>query len=124
MLKFFIIAMVFFMACAYVSYAHCDDFKYESRGKRDPFVPLVGSERPAVMKLEDIVSIEDVRLEGIAVGAKGDMVAIMNGEMVKERDKFGDVEIKSISKKIVVFLINRTEYTINLSEDGGKKGGK
>ena len=45
---------------------------YESKGKRDPFVPLVGQEkaiRPA--GLEGVVSIEDVLLEGIAIGPSG-----------------------------------------------------
>ena len=101
-----------------------DVFKYESRGRRDPFVPLVGQERPAVLKLEDVTSINDVKLEGIAVGSQGKKMAVLNGEMVKEGDKFGDLEIKDINKKEISLTISGKPYKMNLAEEGGAEGEK
>jgi hypothetical protein len=101
-----------------------DVFKYESRGRRDPFVPLIGQERPAVLKLEDVTSIDDVKLEGIAVGPQGKKMAVLSGEMVKEGDKFGDLEIKEISKKEISLTIGGKPYKMNLSEEGGAEGEK
>ena len=101
--------------------AHCEGFKYESHGRRDPFVSLVGPEKSTITKLEDITSIDDINLEGIAIGAKGHRIAIINGEMLKERDKVGDIELKAIGKKAVRISIGDKEYKVNLPEEGGQK---
>jgi hypothetical protein len=105
--------------------ALCDGFKYESKGKRDPFVPLVGGSRPTVIKLEDITSAEDVKIEGIATGAKGKKVAILNGEFLKEGDKVGEVELVKVEKKFVTISIGPKSYNLYLpGEDGGTKSEK
>ena len=95
-------------------------FGYESSGKRDPFIPLIGQEkgdRPS--KLEDIALIEDVLLEGIAIGPSGKNIAILNGRMVKEKDKIGLLEIKKIYKKTVEFSIDGKDYTLSLQDEKG-----
>ncbi len=108
-----------------VQCALCDGFKYESRGKRDPFVPLVGGSRPTVVKLEDITSAEDIKVEGIAIGAKGKKVAILNAEFLREGDKVGEVELKKIENKFVTISIGGKSYNIYLpGEEGGVKSEK
>ncbi len=99
-----------------------ENFRYESRGKRDPFVPLIGQDKPSIAKLEDITSIEDVNLEGIAIGAKGQRVVMINGEILKENNKVGEIEIKKIDRKAVTLLIGGKAHTIKLPEEGGLKG--
>ena len=102
--------------------ALCDGFKYESRGKRDPFVPLVGGSRPTVVKLEDITSADDVKVEGIAIGAQGKKVAILNAEVLKEGDKVGEVELIKVEKKSVTISIGGKSYNLYLpGEEGGVK---
>jgi len=114
--------IVGFVITSFSSYAQV---KYESRGKRDPFVPLIGVDRPAVTRLEDVTSISDIKLEGIAVKEKGKKAAILNGEMLKEGDKVGDVELKKIKNKSVTILVGGKPYDVNLSEEeGGVKSGK
>jgi hypothetical protein len=98
---------------------------YESNGKRDPFIPLIGQEkenRPS--SLEEITLIEDVLLEGIAIGPLGKNIAILNGQMVKEKDKFGLIQIKKISRKIVELSIDGKVYTLSLQEEKGIKVGE
>lgn len=97
------------------------DFKYESGGRRDPFVPLIGKEKPTVIKLEDVTSIEDIMLEGIAIEPKGKKAVMLNGMILKENDKVGYVEIKKISNETVTLSIGSNTYNIALSEKGGKK---
>lgn len=120
-----VIIMVFaiFITSSFIltPFAGCDDFKYESRGRRDPFVPLIGADKPAIARLEDITSAEDVRLEGIAIGAGGKRIAVINGEMLKEGDKAGDIELKKIDKKMVILAIGGKDYNIKLPEEGGAK---
>jgi hypothetical protein len=98
---------------------------YESNGKRDPFVPLVGQEKGSrPVSLAEIASIEDVILEGIALGPLGKNIAILNGQMVKEKDRFGAIQIKKISKKTVEFSIEGKDYTLSLQEEKGIKVGE
>jgi len=98
-----------------------DAFQYESKGKRDPFVPLVGAEKPAAARLVDITSIEDLRLDGIALGAKGEAAAIINGELIKSGDKVGDITVRSITKTTVTLIIGGKAHELKLPEEGGQK---
>jgi len=96
-------------------------FQYESKGKRDPFVSLVGSEKPTAARLEDVTSIEDMKLDGIALGAKGEAAAIINGELIKVGYKAGDIEVKSITRTAVTLSIGGKTYELKLPEEGGQK---
>lgn len=98
-----------------------NNFQYDPHGKRDPFVSLLSTEKPSILKLEDITSAEDIRLEGVAVGAKGERVAILNGEMVKEKSRFGDIVIKQVLANKVLITFSGKEHIISLPEEGGTK---
>jgi len=98
---------------------------YESKGKRDPFVPLVGQDRGnRSAGLGGIVSVNDVLLEGIAIGSSGKNIAILNGQIVKEKDKFGLLQIKKIRKKTVEISIDGKVHTLSLQEEKGIKVGE
>ena len=97
-----------------------EQFRYYSHGKRDPFVPLIGQDKASsVVALSEIMSIDDVELEGIAAQTLGEKAAIINGELVKENFRAGELEIKKITKNSVTLTISGKEYTINLPEEGG-----
>ena len=117
--KFVILALMTTAALA-----NAEEFRYEVKGKRDPFVPLVGPDRVVIAGLEDIVSIDDVNLEGIAVGAQGNTVVMINGHMLKEGDKVGSLEVKKITKSVVTLAVGGKAYNLKLTEEGGAKGGK
>jgi hypothetical protein len=111
--------------CAYCETGAHGRFEYESKGKRDPFIPLIGQENPKISNLGDITSIEDIRVDGIAMGAGGKNIAILNGQVVKDNDKFGAVCIKRISQKAVQLSIEEKDYTVRLQGPGeGNKSGK
>lgn len=116
-----VISAVFFLAANFVN---PQDIRYDSKGRRDPFVPLIGPDKTVVTSLDDIMSIDDVRLEGIAVGAQGKKVAMINGEMLKEGERVGNFEIKAITKSAVSLIISGKEYNLRLPEEGGAKSGK
>jgi hypothetical protein len=104
--------------------AAAEAYRYESHGKRDPFVSLVGPDRSAITRLGDVASIEDIRLEGIARDSANNRIAVINGEIVKAGYKSGDVEVKSIADRTVTLSISGKEYTVSLPEQGGAKSGK
>lgn len=97
---------------------------YDSHGKRDPFVPLVGLATRSVSGIADIMGIEDVSLQGIASDSLGRNAAVINGEMIREGETIGHVTIKKILKNDVILKINENEYLINIYEDkNSNKGG-
>jgi hypothetical protein len=110
-----LIASIVTGACA------ADPFVYDSHGKRDPFVPLVGTDKPTILKLSEITSIDDVRLEGVAIGAKGEMAAIINGEILKANDQMGSITVKSITRAGVALAMGSKIYQLKLPEEGDKK---
>ena len=110
------------VGCGYLASA---GFGYESNGKRDPFIPIIGQEKgnhPS--SLEEITLIEDVLLEGIAIGPSGKNIAILNGQMVKEKDRFGLLQIKKISKNTVELSIDGEVHILSLQEEKGIKVGE
>ncbi len=109
------------LAIAAISFAAAEQCKYESHGRRDPFVPLVGSEKASAGRLEEITSADDLKLEGIATDATGGKTAILNGEIVKVGQKRGLIEIKKITDNTVEILMNGKKYSIKLYEEGGQK---
>lgn len=98
---------------------------YDPHGKRDPFLPLIGQGKTSTAAaLEDVATVDDLRLEGIASDSKGKRMAILNGELVKQGEKVGIVEIVSVEEKSVKILLGDKEFTIKLSEEeGGVSGG-
>jgi hypothetical protein len=121
-----IVYIIMVMAAAALSYlVPAPVSGYESKGKRDPFVPLVGQDKGGSSAgLEGIVSVNDVLLEGIAIGPMGKNIAILNGQMVKEKDKFGLLQINKISKKTVELSIDGKVHTLSLQEEKGIKVGE
>lgn len=117
----FSVIMILISQISGIPCLYCDNllqgaFEYSSKGKRDPFVPLVGQEKPKIAGLSDTVSIEDIRIEGIALGAGGKNIAILNGQVVKDNDKFGVISIKKISQKSVELSIEDKDYILKLQE--------
>ncbi len=103
-------------------YLYAEQFQYDSHGKRDPMIPLIGQEKPGGMPLfSEIASIDDVKLAGVTASRTGINMAIINGELVKEGFKAGEVEVKKIAKNSVILIISGKEYTIPLPEEGGRK---
>lgn len=114
-----LLAAVFLITAFFPAAAAGDIFKYESRGKRDPFVPLIGQDKSTRVGLSDVSSIDDVKLEGIAAGPGGSNTAIINGEIVREGYKQGEISIIRIDAKSVKLSLGGKEFKVNLPDEGG-----
>ena len=103
------------------AFSFAADFGYDSKDKRDPFVPLVGPGALDVVKgLADIRSIEYITVNGIVYDEKKGSIAIINGTLLKEGAKVGVIVVEKIEPKKVILLIEDRRYEVPL---GGKKGG-
>lgn len=96
-------------------------FGYGTSGKRDPFVSLIGIEKRAATRLEDITSIDEIKVEGIAIGQNGKKSVIMNGELLKEGSRVGAIKIKKITRGSVKLSIGSITYNKKIPEEGGIK---
>ncbi|PIQ87246.1 MAG: hypothetical protein COV74_01620 [Candidatus Omnitrophica bacterium CG11_big_fil_rev_8_21_14_0_20_45_26] len=101
-----------FFSTGLFSLAFADDFRYDSHGKRDPF--MEPSMRTAVVK-QETGSITNLRLEGVVIDPGGRSVAIVNGEMVGAGDQIGNqIVVKKITNHGVEFENNGKVFTIPL----------
>jgi hypothetical protein len=100
-----------------------EDFTYNSRGKRDPFVPLVGAGAASQVKeVVDITSIEDVALEGIVYDSKQVSIAIINGIILKEGDQAGILMVEKIEPQKVILRIEDNRYEVPLVNEKIEEG--
>ncbi len=122
---FFIVLMLCLSVCAPEgTYAAQGDFVYNSKGNRDPFVSLVtkegvliGAWQTSDLDLDD----QEVLLEGIIWDPQGESLAIVNGVVVKEGDRFLNLKILEIKQKGIKLLKGNEELIINLiTEEGGE----
>lgn len=93
--------------------------KYYSKGKRDPFVPLVTGEVRTGLGLQAVEDVDDVRFEGIIYDPSGKSMVVLNDEVLKEGDKMYNVEVVKINKSSVTIKVHDMVYTIKLVKEGG-----
>ncbi|MBD3296543.1 MAG: hypothetical protein GF392_04180 [Candidatus Omnitrophica bacterium] len=93
-------------------------YVYDAHGKRDPFVPLLGVAvaSPRGGGAEQIMSIEDVELEGVLVSGDGTRNVIINGEVLPEGRTVGSMTIVDIKTGSVRIKIGEQIYEVDLYE--------
>lgn len=90
-------------------------FVYDSKGRRDPFLPLVSSEG-YLINTEPFSDASEVKVEGIIYDPKGTSFAILNTQVVKAGEKVGAFEVLKIEKNRVILLKNTEKFNIYLEE--------
>lgn len=120
---FFCFAVIMSAIISTADTVRVNNFAYDPHGKRDPLVPLIGVDKsaPGVVPLAEAISIDDLKLQGIVAQTSGARKAVMNGEVVVEGFRAGELEIIKITKDSVSLTIGGREYTMKLFEEGGKK---
>ena len=104
--------------------AHGQEYKYYSKGKRDPFVPLITGEIRTSLGLQAVEDIDDVRMEGVIFDPDGKSIVVLNDEILKEGDKMYNVEILRIDRNAVAIKVHDRVHTISLVEEGGEESWK
>jgi len=88
-----------FLTCCFAQ----EQFLYEAKGKRDPFIPLVTPDG-RLLKLEQEEGVAGLLLEGIIYDKNGTSCAIVNSEIVRLGDKVGEFQVLKIEEKKVIFI--------------------
>jgi len=99
----------------FFSYAQ-EEFVYDAKNKRDPFIPLVTSDG-RLLKLEQQEGTQGLLLEGIIYDDKGISCAIVNGEVVRVGDEAGGFQVLKIQKDKVVFIKDGQPTEIELKKE-------
>ena len=94
-----------------------ETYEYDSKNKRDPFVPLISGSGAYMSDAYGITGIKDVRLEGIVWDDAKGSVAIINGEIVEEGQKIGEVKVLEIKDDSVIFDVGGEEVRVELRSE-------
>ena len=100
-------------------YAPCcseEEFVYDAKGRRDPFIPLVTPDG-RLLKLEQEEGVSGLLLEGIIYDKNGASYAIVNGEVVRIGDEVGDYQVLKIEEKKVVFIKEGQTVELELKKE-------
>ncbi len=107
---------------ALVPVGHCEaglEPEYDSGGRRDPFVPLIGvsPKDTARRGVWSVLSVDDVLLQGIVINPDGTRSAVINGEVIKKGEIIDQVLIKSVGENNVIIEINGRTHDLKLYEE-------
>ncbi|MBU4346535.1 MAG: general secretion pathway protein GspB [Candidatus Omnitrophica bacterium] len=91
-----------------------EQFLYDAKGKRDPFISLVTSDG-RLLKLEQETT-EGLLLEGIIYDKGGLSYAIVNGAVVKIGDKINEYQLLKIEEDKVAFIKDGQTLELELKE--------
>jgi hypothetical protein len=100
---------------------------YAAKGRRDPFVPLVGAagtKTTAAKGIEAVETAEELTVEGVLMDADPNKtVVIVNGEVLKLGEGAGNVKVLKIDAKGALFSINGMEAYKQLYQEDQKGNG-
>ena len=93
--------------------------EYNSRNKRDPFVPLLTSDgqrlRPPGFDEQEAAGISGLSLQGIVFEPGADSYAIINGQLVKEQESVDNARIVKIRSDSVTVLLDGETHQLTVS---------
>lgn len=99
--------------------------KYQAKGKRDPFVPLLTPEgqriHPPGLDEEVAAGISGLVLQGIVFDEKAECYAIINGQVLRPHDRIEGMEILKIEPTVVTILAQGQHHRLTLRQQKEEK---
>jgi competence protein ComGC len=121
MLKNRLLISVFLILAFGVSVFAQDDFIYDAKGKRNPFIPLVTNEgRLIKLDKEEEKGSSDLVIDGIIYDKQGSSYAIINGQVVSVGDYAGEYRVLKVESDRVVFLKQDQIREVFITQEGLK----
>ena len=95
--------------------------KYQTNGRRDPFVPLIVEEKgkPAAKAQKPVIAFQTVspRLEGIIWSPGGRCFAVLDDRVVAEGDGVGPCRVARIERDRVTVTYEGKPFVLRLHDD-------
>ena len=98
-----------------LSYAQ-QQFIYDAKGKRNPFIPLVTPDG-RLLNLEQEEVKKDLILEGIIYDKNGLSYAVVNGEIVKIGDRVDVYQVLKIEKEKIILIKEGEPLELHLKKE-------
>ncbi|MDD5108271.1 MAG: hypothetical protein PHC29_01995 [Candidatus Omnitrophica bacterium] len=118
--KKFLISLFFLLVNLSLVFGQ-NEFIYDAKGKRNPFIPLVTPEgRLLKLDKQEVASSGGLMIEGIIYDKLGRSLAIVNGEVVGIGDPVGDYQVLKIYENKVVFVKNGEPFEVELNKEETK----
>jgi len=96
-----------------------DDFIYQSKGKRNPFIPLVDkSGRLMKLEKEEEKELSELSVDGIMYDKQGVSYALVNGKIVGTGDYVGEYRVLKIHDDKVSFLKDDQIKEVSMNKEG------
>ena len=103
--------------CVLPSHGGAEEPEYNPRGRRDPFVPLVGViDAGSGSGVGEIMTIEDISFQGIVIDPDGKKGVIINGEMIKEGEARERLFVESVGSNTVTIKLDEERHELKLYE--------
>ncbi len=112
--RFFIFFFLFFVFCSFVFSQ--GEFVYDSKGKRNPFIPLLTPEgRLLKLDKQEATAAEGLVIEGIIYDKFGRSFAIVNSNVVGIGDIVADYQVLKIQENRVIFIKDGVTLEVELT---------
>lgn len=111
---YFIVVSCIFSAI--FAFAQESKFIYSVKNNRDPFVSLVSPDG-YITNLEPQSEISDINLEGIIFDPLGKSFAVINGNVVAEKEFVGKFKLVDIKKDKIILQNGQKTYIIELIKE-------
>ena len=100
--------------------------EYQSKGKRDPFVPLLLPDGrrlnpPETAGEEGMAGAGDALLQGIVYDPAGDSYVILNGHVLREKQEWGGIKLLKIEPNGATILKEGETHRLSLQRPTGKE---
>ncbi|OQB16565.1 MAG: hypothetical protein BWY16_00028 [Candidatus Omnitrophica bacterium ADurb.Bin205] len=95
-----------------------DEFIYDAKGERNPFMPLITAEG-MLIKVKPRQATGGLELEGIIFDNISMSYAIVNGSVVKVGDFVGDYQVLKIQEDRVLFIKDGEPFEVELEKEEG-----
>lgn len=93
---------------------------YASKGKRDPFVPLLTADgqrlHPPGLDEEAETVIGALVLEGIVFDPRSESYAVINGRIVREEEELNGMKILKIESTAVTVLVEGQTHRLSVHQ--------
>lgn len=113
-----VVVVVVIFVLSITAFAEDQQFVYDSKAKRNPFIPLI-TEDGRLVKLDKVEAPSgDVTVEGIIFDKKGRSYAIVNGTVVGIGDAIAGYEVLKIQSDKVLFIKDGQIKELEMHKEG------
>ncbi len=112
--------VLWMMTLAVFAHAKGAEAEYQSRGKRDPFVPLLTEDgrriHPPGLDEQTGLIASGLNLQGVVLGKGRDSFAVINDRIFREQEEMEGIKVLKIEPNRVTILMDGQEVELTVHQ--------